>query len=154
MKFPYEQFFFILNLNFINSIIRIPFKKIYKESSINPENIMDILLYNDLQINLEIGTPPQSYPVLIKLQESPTFILSNNSTKNIKKYNPQSSSTCINNNEKVDSYSQYHCYDSIYIQDTFYFDNKNIQINDFYFILSNNGKFDSTLTSGELGLKF
>ena len=153
-NYYYEIVIFLIKIIIINSIIKIPFKKVYKEKNITSENIMDILLYNDLEIHLEIGTPSQSFPVLIKLQESPTFILSNNSTKKIKKYNPQLSSTCINYNEKVNSYSQYHCYDSIYIQDTFYFDNKNIQINDFYFILSNNAKFDSTLTSGELGLKF
>ena len=153
MKFPYEQFFFILNLNFINSIIRIPFKKIYKESSINPENIMDILLYNDLQINLEIGTPPQSYPVLIKLQESPTFIMSNNFTRNIKKYNPNNSSTYIKK-ERVESYSQFHCYDSYYILDTLYFDKQKIKKDNFSLVLSNSAKFDSSLSSGELGLKF
>ena len=153
-KFVNEIIIFLIKIIFIHSIIKIPFKKVYKDKNMTSENIMDILLYNDLQINLEIETPPQLYPVLIKLQESPTFILSNNSTKKIKKYNPQLSSTCINYNEKVNSYSQYHCYDSIYIQDTFYFDNKKIQIKDFYFILSNNAKFDSTLTSGELGLKF
>ena len=153
MKFPYEQFFFILNLNFINSIIRIPFKKIYKESSINPENIMDILLYNDLQINLEIGTPPQLYPVLIKLQESPTFIMSNNFTRNIKKYNPNNSSTYIKK-ERVESYSQFHCYDSYYILDTLYFDEQKIKKDNFSLVLSNSAKFDSSLSSGELGLKF
>ena len=70
---------------YIYSIIIIPFKRIYKEK-ITEKNIMKVLLYNDLQITIEFGNPSQSFPVLIKLQESPTFIMSSNYTGNVKKY--------------------------------------------------------------------
>ena len=67
-KYYYEIVIFLIKIIIINSIIKIPFKKVYKEKNITSENIMDILLYNDLEIHLEIGTPSQSFPVLIKLQ--------------------------------------------------------------------------------------
>ena len=63
------------------SIITIPFTRIYK-NPLNSSNLMKTLLYNDLQITIEIGTPSEKYPVLIKLQESPFFILSTNYTGN------------------------------------------------------------------------
>ena len=95
---------------YIYSIITIPFKRIYKEK-ITENNIMKVLLYNDLQITIEIGNPSQSFPVLIKLQQSPTFIMSSNYTGNIKKFNPNSSSTFFPTGKSIEKYQQLHCLD-------------------------------------------
>ena len=134
------------------SIITIPFTRIYK-NPLNSSNLMKTLLYNDLQITIEIGTPSEKYPVLIKLQESPFFILSTNYTgNNIKKYNPNLSSSYISTNKKVEEYNQLHCIDSYYIKDNIIIGNEEIKIDNFEFILSNKIAVSSSILSGEIGL--
>ena len=61
MKIQKIVLIFIFINKYIYSIIIIPFKRIYKEK-ITEKNIMKVLLYNDLQITIEIGNPSQSFP--------------------------------------------------------------------------------------------
>jgi len=149
-------FLFLITLYKISTqIITFPFKKVYKEKKLTSENIMKELLYNNLQINLEIGTPSQIYPFLIKLQQPPTFILSEEYFDNsIKKYDKFKSSSFKDGNEKVSPYNNYHCINSTYVKDTFILGNEKIKIDFFNFILSNNINVQSKILSGEIGLKF
>ncbi len=136
---------------YIYSIITIPFKRIYKEK-ITENNIMKVLLYNDLQITIEIGNPSQSFPVLIKLQQSPTFIMSSNYTGNIKKFNPNSSSTFFPTGKSIEKYQQLHCLDGYYVKDSIIIGNEKIKIDNFEFILANEISTGSSIISGEIGL--
>ncbi len=136
---------------YIYSIIIIPFKRIYKEK-ITEKNIMKVLLYNDLQITIEIGNPSQSFPVLIKLQESPTFIMSSNYRGNVKKFNPNSSSTFIPTQKYIEKYQHLHCVDGYYVKDSIIIGNEKIKIDNFEFILANEISTGSSIISGEIGL--
>ena len=83
---------------------------------------MENLFYSDLEVNIEIGTPPKIYPVLIKLQEAGTYIMNIESDiENIKKYNPKESYTYLSKSEKLIPYVKLHCFNAYYIRDTFFF---------------------------------
>ena len=151
MKIQKIVLIFIFINKYIYSIITIPFKRIYKEK-ITENNIMKVLLYNDLQITIEIGNPSQSFPVLIKLQQSPTFIMSTNYTGNIKKFNPNSSSTFISTKKQIEKYQQLHCLDGYYVKDSIIIGNEKLKIDNFEFILANKISTESSILSGEIGL--
>ena len=148
--------FFILNFNIILSfpLITLPFKRLSKYEIITEENLMENLFYSDLEVNIEIGTPPKIYPVLIKLQEAGTYIMSIESDiENIKKYNPKESLTYLSKSEKLKSYIKLHCYDAYYIRDTFFFGKERVKGELFYFLLAKNST-EKIKSSGEIGLKY
>ena len=56
----YKTFFILFfNLTFSLPLITIPFKRVFKYEKMTEENIMENLFYNDLEVNIEIGTPPK-----------------------------------------------------------------------------------------------
>ena len=119
----YKTFFILFfNLTFSFPLITIPFKRVFRYEKMTEENIMENLFYNDLDVNIEIGTPPKKYPLLIKLQEATTYLMSIESDiENIKKYNPKESKTYLSKNEQLVRYVDLHCFNAIYIKDTFFF---------------------------------
>ena len=151
----YKTFFILFfNLTFSFPLITIPFKRVFKYEKMTEENIMENLFYNDLEVNIEIGTPPKKYPLLIKLQEAATYLMSIESDiENIKKYNPKESRTYLSKNEKLFRYIKLHCFNAMYIKDTFFFGNERVKGELFYFILANNST-EKMKSSGEIGLKF
>ena len=148
--------FFILNFNIILSfpIITLPFKRLSKYEIITEENLMENLFYSDLEVNIEIGTPPKSYPVLIKLQEAGTYIMNIESDiENIKKYNPKESYTYLSKSEKLIPYVKLHCFNAYYIRDTFFFGKERVKGELFYFLLAKNNT-EKIKSSREIGLKY
>ena len=142
------------NLNFSFPLITFPFKRVFKYDIMTEENIMENLFYNDIEVNIEIGTPPKKYPLLIKLQQPATYIMSVESDiENIKKYNPKESRTYLSKNERLIKYVKFHCFNALYIQDTFYFGNERVKGELFYFLLANNNT-EKLKSSGEIGLQF
>ena len=144
----------IFNHTFSYPLITFPFKKKSKYEIITEENLIDNLFYNNLEVNIEIGTPPKKYPLLIKLQEAGTYVMSIESDiENIKKYNPKESLTYLSKSEKVKSFIKIHCYDAFYIKDTFFFGNERVKGELFYILLAKNTT-EKLKSSGEIGLNF
>ena len=152
MKYYFYLFIFFCKICLLQKIT-LPFKKILKKNT--SENLINNLFNNELEVNLTIGTPEKNYPVLLKLQQTETFIMNIDSeSKNIKiKYNPKESSTYLSKNERLYLHSKIHCSDGYYIRDTFHFGKEKIKGDLFYFILANKENQNIT-SSGELGLNF
>ena len=152
MKYYFYLFIFFCKVCILQKIT-LPFKKILKKNT--SENLINNLFNNELEVNLTIGTPEKNYPVLLKLQQTETFIMNIDSeSKNIKiKYNPKESSTYLSKNERLYLHSKIHCSDGYYIRDTFHFGKEKIKGDLFYFILANKENQNIT-SSGELGLNF
>ena len=150
MKF----FLIFLFLKLISSSqITIPFKKIIKEK-LTKNNLMKNLINNDLQIEITLGSPPQKFPVLIKLGHYPTFILTTNCPLNIKKFNTSLSSTFREFKKFPKNTYNFNCDNATYSTDNFNLGNEKILVPTLYFLIADNMTTESFLTSGELGLAY
>ena len=134
------------------SQITIPFKKVTKEKK-TKENIMKYLLTNDLQIEISLGTPLQTFPLLIKLGQYPTFILTDKCPLDIKKFNTNDSSTFREFSHIMSQYD-FHCINPTYATETFIYGIEKVKASVFYFLIADNIKTESYLTSGEFGLSY
>ena len=76
MKFCNASFYFLIIIMIIKKSIQsyvvYPFKKSKKENKIYPENIIQ----NDIEITIEIGTPPQKIDLNIRSSEFTFFVTS------------------------------------------------------------------------------
>ena len=109
-------FFSNINIAFQSYII-LPFKTSTKVKKVYPENI----LQNDIEITLNIGTPPQSVDLNLRSKLYTFFISSVNSGFPFATFNESNSKTLIKMTEKPEEYkgmeykTGYMIYDSIFI---------------------------------------
>ena len=139
---------FIFLKCYISQII-IPFERnfLYKNETFNIEN----LIYNDLVINISIGSEKQKIPLSLRFFEYSTFIIGKNNTEKLPYFNEENSKT-FSKNKTIQKFfflpftEGYDSNDSIYIN--------NKEINNFNFILATklDQKISKTTQSGIIGL--
>ncbi len=133
------------------SQITIPFKKVTKEKK-TKNNIMKYLITNDLQIEISLGTPIQTFPLLIKLGQFPTFILTKKCPLDIKKFDTNESST-FRKFSHTKTYN-FNCINPSFATETFIYGKEKVKASVLYFLIAENIKTESYLTSGEFGLSY
>ena len=110
-------FLSIFKLSFQSSYIVFPFKVSTKEPKSYPENI----LQNDLEITLNIGTPPQSIDLNLRSKTYAFFVTSIEANLPYKTFNGNNSKTLRKETEKPETYMNqeyskaFKIYESIYI---------------------------------------
>ena len=134
----------ILNINFIFSFVRLPFKT-FKSNDINN------LYYNYLYINLDIGIPKQKeMKIILKQGKYSFFLYDNNKYTNVSYDNKYSQSYRRILDEKFELSSS-SCSEGLFSQETFYIQNEAIE--NFTFILCSKVKTNEFLYfDGEIGL--
>ena len=146
---------YLITIILINQItlsqITIPFKKVTKEKK-TKNNIMKYLLTNDLQIEISLGTPIQTFPLLIKLGQFPTFILTKKCPLDIKKFDTNESST-FREFSHTTTYN-FNCINPSFATETFIYGKEKVKASVLYFLIAENIKTESYLTSGEFGLSY
>ena len=146
---------FLFSIIPINLYIIIPFKT-RKPDIKNEEVFMNKMFFNDIYINIKVGSHEETLPINIKMHSITFFIIDekNNSTKNIKYYS--SKSTFL---KKAKELKQLYSYDEDYthafiVKDKIIFD-KNNKINNFTFILTDSIIWTHHITEGGvIGLDF
>ena len=97
-------FFFIfssiIKISFQSSYIILPFKTSTKEPKLYPEN----LLQNDLEVTLNIGTPPQSVNLNLRSKAYTFFVSSVETNLPYPTFNDSNSQTLKKLTEKPDTY--------------------------------------------------
>ena len=122
MKYIYIFDYFVILFSIIKlssqfSYIRFPFKTSIKEKKEYPEN----LLQNDIEITLDIGTPPQKVDLNLRSKSYTFFVTSVEVNLPYSTFNDSNSKTLIKETKKPDTYGLqeyskgYKIYESIYI---------------------------------------
>ena len=83
LLFYFVIFAFDINITIQSSYIVLPFKSSTKEKKSYPEN----LLQNDLEITLNIGTPPQSVDLNLRSKAYAFFVTSVDANMTFKTFN-------------------------------------------------------------------
>ena len=94
------DFFFIIFLNPINSLLTLNFKRNLTKD-LSPDNLMDNLFKNDIYTYLDIGTPNQKIPISIKLQTYSFYIVSSESEISLKTFSSKDSKTFYSSNNYI-----------------------------------------------------
>ena len=94
------DFFFIIFLNPINSLLTLNFKRNLTKD-LSPDNLMDNLFKNDIYTYLDIGTPNQKIPISIKLQTYAFYIVSSESKISLKTFSSNDSKTFYSTNNVI-----------------------------------------------------
>ena len=148
------QIYFIKKV-ILKKIIKIPFKR-KLELVLNETNIMENLLENKIYTEIEIGNPPQKLNMYFKLQQFPTFFVSED-YKNSKceKFNQNISKTFKVINQKLVyiTFINLHFKHGMLVQDNFSLNNKQIFFENFSFVLAKDLIDEAKFFSGEFGLK-
>ena len=123
MKIIFYFLFFFLKC-YLSQII-IPFERnfLFKNETFNLEN----LLYNDLVINISIGSEKQKIPLSLRFFEYPTFIIGKNNSEKLPYFDEEKSIT-FSKNKTIQKYVFLpftYGYDS---NDNIYINNKEIKI--------------------------
>jgi hypothetical protein len=87
---------------YINSVIILPFKRIFNET-MNENNIFKLLLNNNIVSEIKIGTPSQSLPLSLKTKVFSIDISSNNCPTQAKTFDFKKSKTFVKYEEYEDS---------------------------------------------------
>ena len=147
MKNIFYFSYFLLKC-YLSQII-IPFERnfLFKNETFNLEN----LLYNDLVINISIGSEKQKIPLSLRFFEYPTFIIGKNNSEKLPYFDEEKSIT-FSKNKTIQKYVFLpftYGYDS---NDNIYINNK--EINNFNFILATqlDQKISITTQLGIIGL--
>ena len=147
MKIIFYFSYFLLKC-YLSQII-IPFERnfLFKNETFNLEN----LLYNDLVINISIGSEKQKIPLSLRFFEYPTFIIGKNNSEKLPYFDEEKSIT-FSKNKTIQKYVFLpftYGYDS---NDNIYINNK--EINNFNFILATklDQKISITTQLGIIGL--
>ena len=117
-------FFFILsficfNISFESYIIY-PFKKSTKENKPYPEN----LLQNDLEVTLQIGTPPQNIDMNLRSKIYTFFVASSEVNLPYKTFNEKESSSLVKISKKESNFTNMEYSKGLKISETIYVDGK------------------------------
>ena len=132
-----------------NNPIKIPFNKILSSEY----TFYNYFINNQITTYLELGTPKQTILINIKLYEFPISILSN---KNKGLFN-EKKSTSFNIKEKCNDYYYKGNFEGCISNDVFNFkdyNNKNINVNNFSFLLINNSSIEAEMNNNSFGLTF
>ena len=117
LLFYFVIFAFDINIAIQSSYIVLPFKYSTKEKKSYPEN----LLQNDLEITLNIGTPPQSVDLNLRSKAYAFFVTSVEANMTFKTFNDSNSKSLIKETKKPEPFGGqeyakgYMIYESIYI---------------------------------------
>ena len=161
----YFTFFFGLSLliTLTNSIeddndkkyLIFPFKRnLTSSKSMTPEQFFITEIYNQIYINMFVGSNKQNIPFYLYLQQYPTVLQSTNAKKGEVKgiYNELKSNTYKKLSEKVVEFEKGDLIKGILSEDTFYFNSTSSSIK-FYLSVENYG--DSHITEGgKLGFRY
>ena len=115
--FYFSFFAFNIILEIKASYIVLPFKSTTKVKKSYPEN----LLQNDLEVTLNIGTPPQSVDLNLRSKVYTFFVTSVEANMTFQTFNDSNSKSLIKETKKPDEYMYqeyskgYMIYESIYI---------------------------------------
>ena len=135
------KFYFFITLLIYYSIcyISIPFKRKF-EDEINYDNIFNILLNNNLETNIELGTPPQEITVSLNFRDYAIFI------KNTS-FNKITSDSFKNVEDPYDDYNDYFDEEienpykkkkeAELSNDVLFLDNKKVKIENINFLIYN-----------------
>ena len=120
-------FFLIIYILFIKNTFQnhivFPFRKSIKEQKSYPEN----LLQNDLEITLEIGTPPQSIDLNLRSQAYAFFVTSSQLNLPYTTFNENNSESLIKLDNKTTNYWQQEFEKGFPITETILINNKEIK---------------------------
>ena len=141
-------YFFILIFIYFNtsfeSYIVIPFKKSTKENKPYPEN----LLQNDLEVTLQIGTPPQSINMNLRSKMYTFFVASSEVNLPYKVFNEKESSSLVKISKREYNFTNMDYSKGLKISETIYINGK--EYNNFSLILGTALVYKE---SGALGLR-
>ena len=135
--------FIYFNTSF-ESYIVIPFKKSTKENKPYPEN----LLQNDLEVTLQIGTPPQSININLRSKMYTFFIASSEVNLPYKVFNEKESSSLVKISKREYNFTNMDYSKGLKISETIYINGK--EYNNFSLILGTALVYKE---SGALGLR-
>ena len=135
-------------------ILIIPFKTI-STNNLNHENYISELINNKIYIELKIGTPYQTIPALIKLNQVPFFITSLSFNKNINSFNSSKSNTYTQDGNKTYNSTTYDYIQAYLGEDIISvknIENKDCFFNRTNFFLAINLTENNKNITGEIGL--
>ena len=135
--------FIYFNTSF-ESYIVIPFKKSTKENKPYPEN----LLQNDLEVTLQIGTPPQSINMNLRSKMYTFFVASSEVNLPYKVFNEKESSSLVKISKREYNFTNMDYSKGLKISETIYINGK--EYNNFSLILGTALVYKE---SGALGLR-
>jgi hypothetical protein len=139
MKINAQIFFPILliNLNLIFSLkyIIIPFQVQKYDYKDDRNGLLHEYLYKDIMINLSVGTPKQSIPLLAGMGEYSTYIVSNEASDLKGKFDKELSQTYYTSEEINEIYSYQTFSEAFPSKETIYLENPETQINNYEFFL-------------------
>ena len=147
------KYIIIIKLNVCTSnIIRFPFSRNYLFQSIegkfNPEN----LVFNDLIINLVVGSNHQTLPMSLRFSEYSLFIIGSDNTGNYTKFEEKKSETFRKKNDTLESFFFLpfkSAYDS---NDDFFINDKKINNMNFFLSIDIDPQISKTTKAGMIGL--
>ena len=152
MKFSIILIFLLNIIKDIKPVIIIPFKRIFY-TKLTEENIMEELTKNYLQVPFYVGEPIQEIPMILKLNEFPTFLTSIQYDKNIIKFDEKKSLSFKMINGHKGIYDTYDFTEGILSNDSLDFGKDQKKMKNFTFVLAKNLTYQSQNFSGEIGLK-
>lgn len=152
-KFHFLLILLIIKLNNFK-IIKFPFKR-KLNTNLNENNLIESLYFNEIYTEIEVGEPSEKFNIFIKLQQFPTFLITEDYLEaKSKKFNQNKSKTFeyIEQNSSINYYI-FDFYHGLLSKDIFYLNNKKIKIEKLKFILAKDLSQNAIEYSGELGLK-
>ena len=152
MKFSIILIFLLNIIKDIKPVIIIPFKRIFY-TKLTEENIMEELTKNYLQVPFYVGEPIQEIPMILKLNEFPTFLTSIQYDKNIIKFDEKKSLSFKMINGHKGIYDTYDFTEGILSNDSLDFGKDQKKMKNFTFVLALNLTYQTQNFSGEIGLK-
>ena len=136
-----KQIFFLFLFIFFNSVfslkyITIPFKVQKYDYKDDKNGLLHEYLYKDIMVNISLGTPKQTIPLLAGMGEYSTFIVANTATDlEGGQYDRELSNSYFTSEEVNEIYSYQAFNEAFPSKETLYFDNPEIQIKNYQFFL-------------------
>jgi len=149
MNFHLFLFLFFLFKTYEKKLV-LPFKTMESTKGEFKDEFMGKLYYNNIYVNISFGSPPQKFPLCIKLQQLPTYITDISVEGNFKKFKSNES----NSYKQLSFYKNvvtFHPLDGYISNDSILFNNINIE--KFNFVVATELSKNYDYYSGELGLK-
>ena len=155
-----ELYLFITLANSIENVkdkkyLIFPFKRnLTSSKSMTPEQFFKTEIYNQIYINMFVGSNKQNIPFYLYLEQYPTVLQSSNAQKGevIGIYNELKSNTYKKLSKKVIEFEKGDLVKGILSEDTFYFNSTSSNIK-FYLSVENYG-FSHITEGGKLGFRY
>ena len=153
--YKFHCFLIILIIKLNNfKIIKLPFKR-KLNTNLNENNLIESLYFNEIYTKIEVGEPSEKFNIFIKLQQFPTFLITEDYLEAKSKtfnQNKSKSFEYIEQNSSINYYN-FDFYHGLLSKDIFYLNDKKIKIEKLKFILAKDLSQNAIEYSGELGLK-